>query len=125
MDAEHVGEPAALSLLGEYANTHHETTENGAYGVYSVLDLDGHLYAGYGTRLFRFTDDPVADELGAQAPLAVTGTVEMKTTSPQIAATVSRFLGINMTYDVHRRRDARCGRRHLPRPSGVDRAPAR
>ena len=57
-------------------NTYHQTTENGAYGVYSVLDHDGHLYAGYGTSLFRSTDDPVADDLGAQAPLAVTGTVE-------------------------------------------------
>jgi hypothetical protein len=97
MDAGFMDESAYLPPFVEYATAYHQGVNNGAYGVYSLLDLDGHLYAGYGTSLTRFTD---SGDGGSSAPLEITGTLDIKDHLPaELAKTVSRFLGINMTYD--------------------------
>jgi hypothetical protein len=65
--------------------------------VYSLLDVDGVLYTGYGTSLAKFDD---AEPGNPESPLELVGLADIRDSMPaDLAATVTRFLGINISYD--------------------------
>lgn len=57
MDAAYLDEPAFLAAFKAYLVAHGVTHANGPFGLYTVLDLDGYLNAGYETTLFKFGDE--------------------------------------------------------------------
>lgn len=97
MDKGYMNEEAFLTPLSAYLEKFRQGTENAAYGAYSLTDLDGFLYTGYGTSLVKYGDVAPGD---AGSELHLAGQVDLRDhMPPELAATVSRFIGINMTYD--------------------------
>jgi hypothetical protein len=97
MDAAYMDEDAYLAPLLAYMEKYKQGVDNGAYGVYSVLDVDGALYTGYGTSLVRFED---VDPTDPKSELQLVGITDVRDhMDEELAATVSRFLGINISYD--------------------------
>jgi hypothetical protein len=67
-------------------------------GVYNIIDRDGFHYCVYGgTKVLKTTDDNALS-----APVRVVKSVDVAAAMPPDAAkTVTRILGLNMTYDGH------------------------
>ena len=97
MDANYSNEEGYLKAFSDLMDKRQIAPGDVSGGVYSLIDKDGFLYAGSGTRLFKYGD---ANDKGADAPLEIEGMVDIRDhMSPELAKTVTRFLGINMTYD--------------------------
>jgi hypothetical protein len=97
MDANYMKEDGYIKPLLAFLEKHKQSSETGSYGVYSLIDKDGFLYAGYGTTLVKYGDQGNAS---AASPLVLTDKVDLRDHLPkELAAKIHRFLGINMTYD--------------------------
>lgn len=97
MDAAYLDEDNYVPPLLAYLDKYKQGVDNGAYGVYSLLDVDGVLYTGYGTSLAKFQD---ADPADPASDLQLVGLTDVRDhMDPELAATVTRFLGINISYD--------------------------
>jgi hypothetical protein len=73
--------------------------DNWPNGMYTLMDKDGYYYAGYGTVLYKFGDEKPGD---ASSPIKIVASRDIKNDlDPELAKSVSRFLGINITYDGH------------------------
>lgn len=95
MDANYMKEDGFIKPFSEFLKKHNQGLENGAYGVYSLIDNDGFLYAGYGTTLVKYDDGKSSD-----SPLKLIGKMDLRDHLPkELAQKVHRFLGINITYD--------------------------
>lgn len=72
------------------------THVDGINGVYNMFDRDGFHYCVYGgTKVLKTTDDNLAD-----GPVRVVRSVDVAQGMPAAAAkSVSRIIGLNMTYD--------------------------
>jgi hypothetical protein len=67
------------------------------YGIYSVVDKNGYFYVNYGTSLYKFGDSKPGNPLSG---VRVYAQYDIKEKLPaEIAANVSRVIGVNMTFD--------------------------
>lgn len=97
MDANYMKEDGYIKPVSSFLKKHNQGLENGAYGVYSMIDSDGYLYAGYGTTLVKYGDGIDAN---ADTPLRLIDKMDLRDHLPkELAKKVHRFLGINVTYD--------------------------
>jgi hypothetical protein len=66
-------------------------------GAYTILDKDGYYFAVYGTGLYKFGYKDPTDPLSG---LQLVKSLDLKAALPaDLAATVSRVIGINLTAD--------------------------
>lgn len=97
MDAAWLDEITVLAALKQYLVAHDVTVANAPFGLYSLVDGDGYVYAGYETTLFKFGD---RGDASATSPLEIVGSIDVRDAlDPAYRDGVNRFLGINMTYD--------------------------
>ena len=98
LDSNYMNEEIALNAMESYMEQYNLSTENAPNGLYTFIDNEGHYYAGYKTSVFRISDiDP---ERTANSKLQVSSSVDVRDLlAPDIAKNVSRFVGINVTYD--------------------------
>lgn len=70
--------------------------ESGINGVYNLFDRDGFHYCVYGgTKVLKTTDDNVV-----RGPTRIVKAVDVvKALPPDVAKSVTRIIGLNMTYD--------------------------
>lgn len=95
MDANYMKEDGYIKPVSQFLKKHKQGLENGAYGVYSMIDADGFLYAGYETTLVKYGDGENAD-----TTLKLIDKMDLRDHLPkELAQKVHRFLGINITYD--------------------------
>ncbi|MEJ2532122.1 MAG: hypothetical protein P8Y92_10010 [Halioglobus sp.] len=97
MDSSWMDEAAILKNFRAYLEEVGFSREIAPNGLYTVLDRDGYAYAGYDTTLYRIGDKG-AD--GVDAELEIDRSLDLrKAVPPELAASVTRFLGVNITYD--------------------------
>lgn len=98
LDAHYMDEAYTLDKLDSYMDTYHLGTENAPNGLYTFADSKGDYFAGYKTSVFRVSD--VDPSQTANSKIEVTASVDVRTLlDPEVAKTVSRFVGLNVTYD--------------------------
>ena len=98
LDAHYMDEAKTLAMLDRYMETYHLGTENAPNGLYTFADSRGDYFAGYKTSVFRVSD--VDPSKSALSKIKVTASVDVRTLlDPEVAKTVSRFVGLNLTYD--------------------------
>lgn len=70
--------------------------DSGINGVYNLFDRDGFHYCVYGgTKVLKTTDDNIV-----RGPMRTVKTVDVaKALPPDVAKSVTRIIGLNMTYD--------------------------
>ncbi len=99
LDAAGSDESKWLEPLRAYNDAHDVTGTSLAYGVYTLMDREGNYYSGWGTTIYRFADERANDP---DSPVKITGSLDIKTKlPPEAAKTISRLMGITMTYDGH------------------------
>jgi hypothetical protein len=97
MDGAWGNEDALLRPLRNYLEEVGFSVANAPNGLYTALDRDGYMYAGYGTTLYKIGDQKSAN---VEAKLEIVASVDMRSVlPPDLARHVNRFLGLNMTYD--------------------------
>jgi hypothetical protein len=97
MDAAWLDEDVLLAALKDYLVAHGVSVATAPFGLYTLVDRDGFVYAGYETTLFKFGDQGDAT---VTSPLRLVGSIDVRAAlDPRDREGVSRFLGVNMTYD--------------------------
>ena len=97
LDRAGTGEDQFLAITQAVVNKTGYGSETLPNGMYTLMDHEGYFYAGYGTTLYKFGDAEPGD---ADSDLKVIAKCDLKERLPaDLASEVSRFLGINMTYD--------------------------
>jgi hypothetical protein len=92
-------EAAYLPPLQAYNRKHQVSGENLAYGVYTLLDRDGNYYSGWGTTVYKVADVKPGD---VQSKMKIAKSFNLKDgLKPELAAKISRLMGLAMTYDGH------------------------
>jgi len=100
LDNNYMDEGIALNTMDAYMKKYNLSTSNAPNGLYTFIDNEGHYYAGYKTSVFRISD--IDKNKTANSKLEISASVDVTTLlEPEIAKTVSRFVGINVTYDGH------------------------
>lgn len=91
-DKNEAGIIGALKGLGDAGLN----MESGINGVYNLFDRDGNHYCVYGgTKVLKSTDDNQV-----RSPVRILATVDVaKHLPPEVAKSVTRIIGLNMTYD--------------------------
>lgn len=98
MDDNYMNEEIALDAMDKYMRKYNLSTVNAPNGLYTFADKDGHYYAGYKTSVFRVSD--VDPSQTANSKIEVSASIDVRTLlEPEIAKTVNRFVGLNITYD--------------------------
>ncbi|QSP93320.1 hypothetical protein LPB19_08725 [Marinobacter salinisoli] len=99
LDAVGTNDEEFLAITQAVAKKTGISSESWPNGMYGMMDRDGYFYAGFGTVLYKFGDKTPGD---AGSELVVVAKRDIKNDLPEeLAAEVSRFLGVNMTYDGH------------------------
>lgn len=99
LDAAGTNDAAFLKATKRTAELTGISKENWPNGMYTLMDKDGYYYAGFGTVLYKFGDSDPENHL---SPVKIAASRDIRTDlSPELADKVSRFMGINMTYDGH------------------------
>jgi hypothetical protein len=97
MDGSWMNEDAILKAFRPYLEEVDFSKKIAPNGLYTVLDRDGFSYAGYDTTLYRIGDAGVD---GVNAKLEIDRKLDLREAVPaELAASVTRFLGVNITYD--------------------------
>ena len=99
LDALADDEPAFIERAQATLREKDITLQSYASGVYTLMDKDGHYYAGYGTKLIRVSDvtpdDPASE-------IHISGSRDLRDDMPEnLKDTISRFIGMNITWDGH------------------------
>ncbi len=98
MDDNYRNEDVVLPALDRYMKKYNLGSENAPNGLYTMADNEGNLYAGYGTSIFKIGD--VDPSQTANSRIKILASKDVRTElPPDLAKSVSRFLGVNMTYD--------------------------
>ena len=99
LDALSDDEPAFIARAQGVLREHDITLQSYASGVYTLMDRDGHYFAGYGTHLVKVSDARRDD---AGAPLTITAMRDLRDDMPDgLRDTIRRFIGMNITSDGH------------------------
>ena len=97
MEAAEGDEEAYLRAVRQYINKIGQSSERIGDAVYTVLDKDGNYYAGWGTTLYMIADERPGE---VHSPLQIVTSFDIRSSFPaEIAATISRLIGVTMTYD--------------------------
>ncbi|GMG86229.1 hypothetical protein MNKW57_05500 [Biformimicrobium ophioploci] len=97
MDGNWMEEDKILGAFREYLGEVDFSKEIALNGLYTVLDNEGFAYAGYDTTLYKVGDD---GEASADAKIKIERKLDLrKAVPPELADSVTRFLGVNLTYD--------------------------
>ncbi len=97
LDAAETDEETLLARLQPVVRETGIKTENWSNGLYTMMDVDGFYYPGYGTELIKVgdisPDDPASE-------IEIVNSRDLRLDAPEdLQEQISRFLGVNMTYD--------------------------
>ena len=99
LDSLDADEPVFISTLQKTLRQHDITLQTYANGVYTMMDKEGAYFAGYGTKLFKIADINSNDP---NSKIEVIGSRDLRDDMPpELKDKISRFIGMNMTWDGH------------------------
>ena len=86
-----------LPPLQAYNKAHNTNGQTLAGGVYTFLDKEGNYFSGWGTKLYKFADVNKGD---INSDIEIVAQVDLRDFLPaDKASTISRLVGLNVTYD--------------------------
>ena len=88
LDASYMNDEVVLSELDRYMKKYNLGSDNAPNGLYTMVDKDGHLYAGYGTTIFKIGD--VDPSQTANSKIKVLASKDVRTLLPPELALQSR-----------------------------------